>query len=91
VKTRSLADAWSYMLDLFEGGAVATDAMALIYLIFYGGIILLMDLPCWWNNQERPLSDKASPWLHGLTYGLALLLLAFLGEMKGTTFVYFQF
>ena len=52
---------------------------------------MAIDLPCWWRDRELPVSDSAPSWQRGLVYGLLLLLLAFLGEMEGVSFVYFQF
>ncbi len=42
-------------------------------------------------DRELPVADTASPWRRGVVYGGLLLLLAFLGEMEGVSFVYFQF
>lgn len=91
VKTTSLASAWNYVADLFGGGAAPADLVALIYVIFYGGIVILIDFPCWWHDRELPVGESAPSWRRGLVYGSLLLLLTFLGEMQGRSFVYFQF
>jgi D-alanyl-lipoteichoic acid acyltransferase DltB (MBOAT superfamily) len=91
VKTDSLADAWAVMTGIVHGGSVATDTMALVYVLFYGLLVIAIDLPCWWRDRELPVSDHASPWRRGMVYGSLLLLLAFIGEMEGVSFVYFQF
>ncbi|RBP44377.1 D-alanyl-lipoteichoic acid acyltransferase DltB (MBOAT superfamily) [Roseimicrobium gellanilyticum] len=91
VKTASLAHAWAFITGIFRGGAIAPDIMALWYVVFYGLVVLFLDFPCWWRDRELPVADTASPWRRGVTYGGLLLLLAFLGEMEGVSFVYFQF
>lgn len=91
VKTTTLTAAFAYLGGLLEGGAVISDLVPLAYVIFYGGLVILIDFPCWWHNRELPVSDEAVPWKRGLAYGSLLLLLAFLGEMEGRSFVYFQF
>jgi alginate O-acetyltransferase complex protein AlgI len=91
VKTTSLGSAWDYLTNLFNGGAAATDLVALAYLVFYGGLVILLDFPCWWHDRELPVAETATSWQRGLLYGSLLLVLAFLGEMEGRSFVYFQF
>jgi D-alanyl-lipoteichoic acid acyltransferase DltB (MBOAT superfamily) len=92
VKARGLRHAWEYLRGIFNGGwQPASDTFALLYVIFYGLIVILMDVPCWWRDRERPVADDASFWRRGTVYALLLLLLAYVGEMKGMSFVYFQF
>lgn len=91
VKSSNLAHAWSYVSGIAKGGMVATDVIPLIYVLFYGLVVVLIDFPCWWRDRELPVAEEARPWQRGLVYGLALLLIAFLGEMEGVSFVYFQF
>lgn len=91
VKTTSLTAAGTYILNLCKGGAVLSDLVPLAYVIFYGGLVIILDFPCWWYDRELPVSEAAPPWKRGIVYGGLLLLLAFLGEMEGRSFVYFQF
>lgn len=91
VKTRSVGHAGDYLLGLFRGGWEPRDAFALVYVVVYASIVLALDFPCWWRDRERPVSDDAPAWRRGLIYGLLLVLLAYLGEMEGVSFVYFQF
>lgn len=91
VKTRTVEHAWSYTKGIFGGGWEATDLYGLVYLAFYGLIVIALDLPCWWRDSERPISDHAPAWRRGLVYALLLILLAFIGELEGVSFVYFQF
>lgn len=91
VKTKTLAHAWSFMTGIAGGGVAATDTIALVYVLFYSLLVIAIDFPCWWRDRDLPVSETASPWRRGLVYGSLLLLLAFLGEMEGVSFVYFQF
>jgi D-alanyl-lipoteichoic acid acyltransferase DltB (MBOAT superfamily) len=91
VKTENLPHAWNYFTGIFTNGADATDAMAAVYVVFYGALVVLLDFPCWWHDRELPLSEEAPSWSSGVVYGSLLLLLTFLGEMEGNSFVYFQF
>lgn len=91
VKTRSVNHAWSYLSGLFSGGWEPADVFPLMYVIFYGLTVVALDFPCWWRDRERPVSDEASSWRRGLVYGLLLVLLAYVGELEGVSFVYFQF
>ncbi len=91
VKTTTLGSATTYVANLCKGGAAIGDLVTMAYVIFYGGLVILLDFPCWWHNRELPVSEEAAPWKRGLVYGSLLLLLAFLGEMEGRSFVYFQF
>ena len=91
VKTKDLAHAWQFITGIAAGGAVATDVMALVYVLFYSLVVIAIDFPCWWRDRELPVSESAPSWKRGLVYGLLLILLTFLGEMEGVSFVYFQF
>jgi D-alanyl-lipoteichoic acid acyltransferase DltB (MBOAT superfamily) len=91
VKTQSLTHAWSFITGIAAAGMAATDVIPLVYVIFYGLLVIAIDFPCWWRDRELPVSEHASPWRRGFVYGALLLLLAFLGEMEGVSFVYFQF
>lgn len=91
VKTRSLGEAWQHIAGVFTKGAAPVDTIAAVYFVFYGLLMVLLDFPCWWHDRERPVSDTAPSWLRGLVYGSLLLLLTYLGEMTGVSFVYFQF
>ncbi|HSJ04706.1 MAG: MBOAT family protein [Verrucomicrobium sp.] len=91
VKTQSIGQAWQHFAGIFTRGAAASDTIAGVYVFFYGLIVVLLDFPCWWNDRERPVADDSPSWLRGLVFGLLLLLLTFLGEMTGVSFVYFQF
>ena len=91
VKTEDLAHSGEFLKGIYTGSSHASDLITLVYLLFYMAVVLALDFPCWWKDRERPVSDTASPWKRGLVFGLLLLLLAFVGEMEGVSFVYFQF
>ena len=91
VKTRTIGDAWTYLSGIFELTGNATDLVPLLYVVFYGLLVVALDFPCWKHDRELPLRDDAPSWQRGLIYGLLLLLLTFLGENDAVSFVYFQF
>jgi len=91
VKTENLEQAWEYFTGIFTYGISPKDTIAAIYVVFYGALVVALDFPCWWHDRELPLSDRAPSWSRGVVFGMLLLLLTFLGEMEGNTFVYFQF
>jgi hypothetical protein len=91
VKTQTVRHAADYLAGIAGGGWEARDSFALVYVIVYAAIVVALDFPCWWRDSERPVADDAPAWRRGLVYGLLLVLLAYLGEMEGVSFVYFQF
>lgn len=91
VKTRTLEHAWQFFSGIFQGGWSPPDLFPFVYLLFYGTLVALLDLPCWWKDRELPVAAQSSSWRRGLAYGSLLLLLTYVGEMKGVSFVYFQF
>lgn len=91
VKSQSLSHAWSYVSGILILSSAPTDLIPLIYVLFYGLLILTLDFPCWWHDRELPLDQGAPSWRRGVAFGSLLLLLAFLGENEAQTFVYFQF
>ena len=91
VKTQTLEHAWSYFSGIFKGGYEPGDVFALVYVMIYGLVAVLIDLPCWWKDRELPVADTAPAWRRGVVFGALLLLLTYIGEMKGVSFVYFQF
>jgi hypothetical protein len=91
VKTDTLTEAWSFIRGMAGGGMSPTDTIALVYVLVYGMVVIALDFPCWWRDRELPVSEHASSWTRGVVYGCLLILLVFLGEMEGVSFVYFQF
>ncbi|WP_050027133.1 MBOAT family O-acyltransferase [Verrucomicrobium sp. BvORR034] len=91
VKTRNLTEAWNHVAGIFTKGFSTADTIPAVYFAFYGLVVVLLDFPCWWNDRERPVADDAPSWQRGLVFGCLLLLLTYLGEMTGVSFVYFQF
>jgi alginate O-acetyltransferase complex protein AlgI len=91
VKTKTLGESWNFVRGIAAGGVAPTDVIPLVYVVFYSLLVIALDFPCWWRDRELPVSEAASSWRRGLVYGSLLLLLAFIGEMKGVSFVYFQF
>ncbi len=91
VKTRTLTHAWSFIKGIAAGGSTPPDLIPLIYFVCYGTLVALIDYPCWRTDRELPVPESAPSWKRGVVFGSLLLLLTFLGEMKGVSFVYFQF
>lgn len=91
VKTEDLSHALAYLKGILSFDAAGPDIITLVYLLFYGALVLVLDFPCWWKDRELPVSENSSALKRGLIYGSLLLLLAFIGEMEGVSFVYFQF
>ena len=62
------------------------------YLLFYGFILLVIDLSCFITvNNENPVPSKFPAWLRGLCYAVIVLLIIKLGENDASPFIYFQF
>lgn len=92
VKTRSLHHAWDYAAQIFHmSWATRTDLVPLTYVCFYALLMGCLDFPCWWHDRELIFDEQTSPWIKGSVYGLLLTFLAWVGEMKGVSFFYFQF
>ena len=64
---------------------------AAITLLFYGLALALLDAGCWLQDSETPLTSRQAWWLRGTAYAAGLLILAFVRESHGQTFIYFQF
>lgn len=60
-------------------------------LVFYGLLVIMLDLASWRRNAELPLSERNRWWIRGLCYAAGFLVLAFVREQTGASFIYFQF
>jgi D-alanyl-lipoteichoic acid acyltransferase DltB (MBOAT superfamily) len=63
----------------------------LLQTVFYGVIVLILDLLIWHNDSELPFQEKHPWWLRGIAYGLGLTILAYVRGVSSGTFIYFQF
>lgn len=63
----------------------------LVYVIFYGTCMLIVDLLCYTQKSEVPFTEKWNPILRGFGYACILFLLIFIGENEVQPFIYFQF
>lgn len=86
----------TYVITLLkEASWVATENPLpngiLIQTIFYGAIVLILDLLIWRNDNELPFQEKHPWWLRGVAYGLGLTILAYVRGVSSGTFIYFQF
>jgi alginate O-acetyltransferase complex protein AlgI len=86
----SLSNALSYLHYILKMG----DGMnfeVIVYILFYGSWILVIDLYCWYRNDELPFNESWHPALSGLVYSIMIVLLFYIGENDAASFIYFQF
>lgn len=60
-------------------------------LILYGLVVLILDLRCWYRDEELPFNQTDSTWMRGIAYAVGILILALVREGSHETFIYFQF
>jgi alginate O-acetyltransferase complex protein AlgI len=60
-------------------------------LVFYGSIVLLLDILCWRGNTELPFDERSPWWLRSVAYACALVVLTFIRAGTNESFIYFQF
>jgi len=53
--------------------------------------MLLIDVPCWANDRQFPLTSATPTIVRGLVYACALFLIFFVGTSQIVPFIYFQF
>lgn len=62
------------------------------YLMFYGFLLLMIDLSCFiTGDNENPVPRKFPAWLQGLCYAFIIMLILKFGENDASPFIYFQF
>ena len=83
--------ATAFLAGIFGGGVASDWTSALIYLAFYGTLVVALDVACWWKDRELPVSSRLPALARGAIYAVALSILAFLGENEAAAFIYFQF
>jgi D-alanyl-lipoteichoic acid acyltransferase DltB (MBOAT superfamily) len=83
--------AWSYLRGLVTLSPSLLPSPALVFtFVFYALILLLVDMPAWRRDEQTPFTGMP-PALRGLAYAGMLLILSFVGEVDGSSFIYFQF
>lgn len=60
-------------------------------LVFYGLVVLVLDLKCWFPNVEIPFTMRDRWWVRGVAYAVGLLVLLLVREDVTGSFIYFQF
>ncbi|GMV94407.1 MAG: O-acyltransferase [Candidatus Hydrogenedentota bacterium] len=60
-------------------------------LLVLGGIAALLDFLCWFRVREAPFDRSTPAWVRTFGYAVALLVIAYVREPSGETFIYFQF
>jgi hypothetical protein len=81
---------WTYFSGLFLNGLGRID-LPLLLCLFSGGLLLLIDVPCWKDDREVPVTRSTPAWLRGAAYAAAIGLISFVGEQDVVPFIYFQF
>lgn len=71
------------------GGGI--DKWVIVYLLFYGMWILVIDLFCWYRDDELPFNESWHPAVRGLVYSIMIVLLFYIGENDEAPFIYFKF
>jgi D-alanyl-lipoteichoic acid acyltransferase DltB (MBOAT superfamily) len=87
----SFATAFKYIggIIFFQSGDLY-DA-SILYVLFLGGLSLLIDALCFFQNRETPFMSGSKPLFTGAAYALLLFLILCVGEGNEQPFIYFQF
>ncbi len=89
-RAESLSNALSYLHNILKMGS-GIDIELIVYLLFYGTCILVIDLLCWYRNDELPFHESWHPAISGLVYSIMVIMLFYIGENNAPPFIYFQF
>ncbi|HBT76178.1 MAG TPA: hypothetical protein DEB39_04465 [Planctomycetaceae bacterium] len=65
--------------------------LPLVYFLFYGTCMLIVDVLCRWQNSEVPVTNRWWAPVRGLAYASMIFLLCYIGETEMQPFIYFQF
>ena len=95
LRAPNIVYAWDFLIGMFTpSGARTMDAAFLglgVTLGFYALLTLALDVSCWRSRHETPFGPSTRPWIRGLAYGAALVILAIVREGNAEEFFYFQF
>ena len=86
----SFGNAFTYLSGLLHGG-LACERALLAVALFYVGLMLLIDLPCWVDDREVPFVQGTRWYIRGIAQAAALILITFVGASGASEFIYFQF
>jgi len=86
----SFGNAFTYLAGLLHGGLACEQAL-MVVVLFYAGLMLLIDLPCWVDDREVPFVQGTRWYVRGIAQAAALILITFVGASGATEFIYFQF
>ena len=89
-RAANLPTAWAYLKGIFTQGGSVPGTWILLLAVFFP-LLLLMDLPAWWRHDEQPFSPRWPALVRGVAYGAMLAMCLWVGEAKGTPFIYFRF
>ena len=90
-RAETFSGAWRYVTGLFTNGLSGDFLMRAPVAAFYLTLAFALDFFCWYRNRELPVDSGHSSTVRGLVWGVALVIILFLGEPNGTPFIYFQF
>lgn len=91
-RARSFDTAWQLLKSMFylqPNGLKILDSFSIIKVCVVIGMLFL----CHWmmrNTSLKTLSEKASPWVMGISWAVLLLLIV-IAQGSGEQFIYFQF
>lgn len=91
-RARSFDTAWQLLKSMFylqPNGLKILDSFIIIKVCVVIGMLFL----CHWmmrNTSLKTLSEKASPWVMGISWAVLLLLIV-IAQGSGEQFIYFQF
>ena len=83
--------AWTFLTGIATGGLALDFAGRAMAFAFYAGLVLLIDVPCWRQDRELPVTSRMPIWVRGVAWATAVLVISFLGESDVAPFIYFQF
>jgi alginate O-acetyltransferase complex protein AlgI len=87
-RARDLTSAWAYLRGLF---GPSSGRIALVLLGTSALLLLLIDVPSWYRDDEQPFSPRWPAALRGVSYGLILSICVWMGSDEAAAFIYFQF
>ena len=91
-RSTTLADALGVLQGIasFRGGLDRQSLALGVKLMFYGGLVVAIDLPCYLHHRHEQMLEWC--WLmRALVYSFLLFLLILLRPLDDMPFIYFQF
>lgn len=73
------------------GGGSSADPSNIFNLLVLAAAMIAVDLPCWLNDREVPMSSRWPSVVRGVSYATMILVMTFWSPHGATPFIYFQF